>query len=256
VSDTQTKLLKLDDIRIDGGTQMRAEISTATVAEYAELLDDGVELPPLVVFNDGADHWLGGGFHRYHAKRYNRDVTARCEVRSGTVRDAILFAAGDNAEHGLRRTNADKRKAVLAVLDLDGWASKSNYEIAEVCKVTEGYVRKMRIVRSDAAAAYFELRTKHGTPAVMDTSNIGKGNGKGKAPPVPQQPPPESATASSDEAPTDGGGDADTPQKRIPGWIGWKIADQAICILHKMPHNNKQRGAALDRVVEWCNTNR
>ena len=34
------------------------------------------------------------------------------DVRQGTRRDALLFAAGANSSHGLSRTTADKRRAI------------------------------------------------------------------------------------------------------------------------------------------------
>ena len=39
-----------------------------------------------------------------------------CEVRTGTANDAILYAVGDNAAHGVRRSDADKRNCVAIVL--------------------------------------------------------------------------------------------------------------------------------------------
>jgi hypothetical protein len=43
-------------------------------------------------------------------------VEIDADVRQGSLRDAILCAVGTNAEHGLRRTNRDKRNAVDAEL--------------------------------------------------------------------------------------------------------------------------------------------
>jgi hypothetical protein len=38
------------------------------------------------------------------------------DVREGSRRDAILYAVGANASHGLKRTNRDKRNAVRVLL--------------------------------------------------------------------------------------------------------------------------------------------
>ena len=51
------------------------------------------------------------------------------EVREGTRRDAILAAAAANATHGLRRTNADKRRAVLTLLRDPEWVKWSDRKI-------------------------------------------------------------------------------------------------------------------------------
>jgi predicted nucleic acid-binding protein len=59
-------MIPLESIRIDGGTQIRLEIRTDVVQEYAELI---AKLPPITVFFDGSTYWLADGFHRYHAAR-------------------------------------------------------------------------------------------------------------------------------------------------------------------------------------------
>jgi len=141
---TEQQTLKLDQIRIDGGTQPRVSIDEHVVAEYAELYSSGVDLPPVVVFFDGATYWLADGFHRYYAnKKINSDYVF-AHVHQGLRRDAILYSVGANAQHGLRRTNADKRKAVLIVLEDEEWSQWSNREIARRCGVGEKLVRRTR----------------------------------------------------------------------------------------------------------------
>ncbi len=64
------------------------------------------------------------------------------DLREGSRKDALLYAASANASHGLRRTNADKRRAVLLVL---GACSKwSDRRIAEVCGVGNKFVGDVR----------------------------------------------------------------------------------------------------------------
>ena len=118
--------LKIADIRLDGNTQARVAIHQTTVDEYAEVLTDGGELPPIVVFHDGAAHWIADGFHRLHAHRSIGAVTVRADVRDGTARDAQMYACGANQAHGLRRTNDDKRKAVAGMLELaPDWSDRA-----------------------------------------------------------------------------------------------------------------------------------
>lgn len=116
-------VLKLAQIRIDGGTQPRVKINTEAVARYAKAMTDGVDLPPMVVFYDGAAHWLADGFHRYHAHAQIGALDAECEVRAGTVKDARVYARGANKAHGLPMSNADKKAAVLGMLeDCPDWS--------------------------------------------------------------------------------------------------------------------------------------
>ena len=71
-----------------------------------------------------------------------------CDVRDGTLSDAILYAAGANKLHGLRRTNADKRRAVEMVLGCDKWAGRSDRWIADQVGVNDHTVAKIRCVIS------------------------------------------------------------------------------------------------------------
>jgi len=81
-------LLELDRIRIDGSTQPRLTISPATILEYGEAMLDGVVLPPLAVFFDGTDHWIGDGFHRVLGAGHAGIAEVQVEVRQGSLRDA------------------------------------------------------------------------------------------------------------------------------------------------------------------------
>ena len=146
----ERKLLGIDVIRIDGGTQSREKIDETIVSEYADLIEDGVVFPAVRVYFDGVSHYLADGFHRYHANRKAGKGAIEADVENGTLRDAILYSLGANHEHGLRRTNADKRKAVQAMLDDFEWQDWSNGEIARRCHVSERLVANMR--GSDAPA--------------------------------------------------------------------------------------------------------
>ena len=140
----ERKLLGMDVIRIDGGTQSREKIDDNIVTEYADLIEDGVVFPAVRVYFDGVNHYLADGFHRYHAHRRAGKGAIEADVEKGTLRDAILYSLGANHEHGLRRSNADKRKAVQAMLDDFEWQEWSNGEIARRCHVSERLVANMR----------------------------------------------------------------------------------------------------------------
>lgn len=136
------ELINSENIRTDGGTQARENINYPIVDEYADAMEAGIEFPPLVVFFDGSDYWLADGFHRLYAYRQQGTQPIACEVRSGSQDDAVLYAVGTNSEHGLRRTNADKRKAVMMVLGR--WSKWSDRKIAEACGVSNHLVADAR----------------------------------------------------------------------------------------------------------------
>lgn len=142
--------LDLEQIILSDDTQPRAEINWEKVAEYAERMDAGDEFPAVVVFHEAGSgrYWLADGFHRVHATRRREKPENRQQVRArviaGTLRDAILYSASANGTHGMPRTNEDKRRAVLRLLNDPEWSQWSNREIARRCKVSEGTVRKYR----------------------------------------------------------------------------------------------------------------
>jgi hypothetical protein len=56
-------------------------------------------------------------------------ATIAADVRPGGQREAILHSVGANAKHGWRRSNEDKRKTVLTLLNDPEWAQWSDREI-------------------------------------------------------------------------------------------------------------------------------
>jgi hypothetical protein len=136
--------ISLEKITINAGTQSRAKIDENVVAEYADSMKDGVKFPPAVVFHDGAEYFLADGFHRYFAAKKCGSPGIFCDVREGTLRDAILFSFSANGTHGLRRTAADKRKAVMAMLEDIEWQDWSDREIARQCCVSHPFVSAIR----------------------------------------------------------------------------------------------------------------
>src|SRR4051794_18625155 len=79
-------------------------------------------LSPVTVYDDGERYWLVDGFHRIAAAAILGHDTIACDVRPGTLRDAVAHAVGANAAHGLRRTNDDKRRAVETLLRDPEWS--------------------------------------------------------------------------------------------------------------------------------------
>ena len=197
--------LRLDRIRMDGGTQPREKIDDATVDEYARDMKAGDKFPPVVVFYDGTAYWLADGFHRCKAASKLREEEITADVHMGALRDAVLYSASANAVHGMRRTNEDKRRAVLKMLEDREWRAWSDREIARQCNVSRELVGDIRAgnvtvrtdseppdapspvltVRNDSEnkprretpkpkGQTTTYRTRHGTIATMDTGNIGK----------------------------------------------------------------------------------
>lgn len=138
------KVIRLDQIRLDGGTQMREHLDQNVVQDYAEKMREGVVFPPMITMFDGSTHWLVDGFHRYLAVQAAGKQGYNCEVHTGTQQDAIFMATSVNGSHGLQRSNETKRKAVevtLAHPKAEGW---SNKQVAKHCGVSDTFVAAVR----------------------------------------------------------------------------------------------------------------
>jgi hypothetical protein len=113
---TAVTAIPIELIRLDGGTQIRACQTVWTkVEEYLAAMVAGDQFPPLTVFWDGAEYWLADGFHRFEANNAFMQrmelpgLDVPCEVLEGTQRDAVIYACGVNATHGMPRTNQPRQ---------------------------------------------------------------------------------------------------------------------------------------------------
>lgn len=215
------KQLSLKSIRIDGGTQSRVELNNATVEEYAEAMHEGEAFPPVVVFFDGADHWLADGFHRYFGADHAGLEAIAVDVRNGTQADAQLFSFGVNASHGLRRTNADKRKAVTGALQHSVSCKWSDRQIAKHCGVSDKTVSAVRVSifgNSEDAPPAERTVTRNGTTYTQNTAKVGKSKPAQKAAAAPAPtaaPAPAPAAAANDVPEHDGPDEAELAATRL-----------------------------------------
>lgn len=246
--------IKLSLIRIDGGTQSRVAISDDVVSEYAEKMASDIGMPPIVLFHDGSHYWLADGFHRFMAAKSLGHNSIESEVHAGTKRDAILFAVGANSEHGLPRSNADKRNAVAMLLNdvrdpcatgnhVCGennrcWSAWSDREIARRCGVHHVFVGDRRrsislvTVTSEKTPTPKTYKNKHGSISTMRTENIGR----------------RAETAQTNSTNQD--------QPIVSRGVGLGYAHKAISFLNQIPADDGLRDEALDIVVRWIKDNR
>lgn len=171
-------LLPTASIRRDGGTQPRTTLNLNWVEEYGQDMLAGAVFPPAVVFFDGTDYWLADGFHRVEAADAIGLTEYPADIRQGTLRDAVLFSVGANGTHGQRRTNDDKRRAVLKLLGDPEWSAWSDHHIARQCAVDHKVVARLRpaVPIDTRAKPQADVRTfihpKTGQPTTMRTGSI------------------------------------------------------------------------------------
>lgn len=195
-----TKILNVDQIRIDGDTQNRKSVSEDTVADYADVWSAAEPtdkpFPPIDVFHDGSDYWCADGFHRLLGAIKAKRSSIQCKVRKGGSRDAFLFGCHANIEHGLRRTRADLRHAVERLLQDKEWGKLSQMKIAALAGCTRQYVSQVKIelfppVREATTNTSAEVAIKNSTASdgshdsgTQGGEDSGGGDGTDGAPPA------------------------------------------------------------------------
>lgn len=169
-----TRILPIRALRLDGDTQARVKLNLFTIDEYAAAMSAGATFPPVVVFYDDSTYWLADGFHRVHAAQQSGLTEISAIVHPGGRRGAVLFGVGANASHGLRRTNEDKRRAVLTLLNDPEWSQWSDREIARRCAVDNTFVSRLRATLS-VDEPQIARRVQRGDATYgMNTLNIGE----------------------------------------------------------------------------------
>jgi hypothetical protein len=128
----------------DETLQPRSRLDPDVIHDYAEALKNGATFPPVAVFFDGKDYYLADGYQRTAAHEAIGRKSIRAYIYHGDKRDATLYSVGANAEHGVRRTNEDKRKAVIRLLDDPEWSLWADVVIARHVKVSESTVHRYR----------------------------------------------------------------------------------------------------------------
>jgi len=156
------KILNIGVLVLDPKLQSRTEISEETVSDYAEAIEGGDKFPAVLAYFDGIHYYLTDGYHRYHAHKRAGKASIECEIVNGTFRDAMLHAVSVNSKHGMRRTTADKRKAVMTLLDDFEWNMWSNAEIARQCGVSAPFVANLRSSGEKPASDTVKYKTASG----------------------------------------------------------------------------------------------
>lgn len=112
-----------------GDTQTRIALDQETINRYADLIADGVVLPPVDIYVDEHGvHRLADGNHRIEAALSCGETEIEANIHKGSREDALWAALAANRTHGLPMSRDDKRHAVE--MALQAFSGKSNREIA------------------------------------------------------------------------------------------------------------------------------
>jgi hypothetical protein len=179
----EVREVELAKLRLDLGTQMRERMSQETVDHYAELKREGRDFPNLDVFRDGKTLILADGIHRAHAYKQLGLERATANIYEGTIRDAMLFACGANAEHALQRTTETKRRVMGTLLSDPEWMKWSVNKLRLAAGVSFEFADKFKKDwdARHGGGADDGVRTveRNGVTYEMDTKAIGKGKRTG-----------------------------------------------------------------------------
>jgi hypothetical protein len=173
--------IKLQKIRLDGGTQPRKEIDEPMVQHYTEILLEGKDkFPPIELWFDGKDYWPSDGFHRYFAHKRAGFLDIESNINNGTRRDAFTACLKANSKHGKPRTPEERRYAVqMAIEDIEYGETPDSY-IAELCDVSLATVSRVRKLLGLERTTIVDKNGRR-----VDVSKTGRPS----APPPPPPPP-------------------------------------------------------------------
>jgi len=183
---TASTTIAIDLIKQSSALQPRAKMDTGIIDEYTEAMKAGADFPPVTVFQVDRDLYLVDGYHRFLAAQGAKAPKILADIRTGTMREAILFSAGVNAKHGIRRNNEDKRRAISVLLKDKEWGKWADTKIADTCFVSVDLVadvRKTILGKTDRCRPEKRSVERAGKVFKMDTSKIGKKTNHAEVPP-------------------------------------------------------------------------
>ena len=127
---TASVSLALDYITQDPRLQSRP-LKPDRVKAYAAAMRRGEVFPPVqVVCDRNGNYYLVDGYHRVAATRQLNGIDViEAEIIEGTLEDALWLCWAANRNHGLARTQKEKRAIVRAALLHPEWSKKSDREI-------------------------------------------------------------------------------------------------------------------------------
>ncbi len=171
-----TKNVLISEIQIDTTLQPRVAMDMTTIDEYTEIMREAEgwgDFPPIKLINDnGHTFWLWDGFHRVQAAKNIGLTIIPAEIEVGTKNQALWESFSANKNHGLKRSQADKKRAVEAALI--NFNSHSDRAIAKHVGVSHPLVAKVREELVATGKITSETIRTDANGREINTANIGK----------------------------------------------------------------------------------
>ncbi|MDE0316640.1 MAG: hypothetical protein OXM61_17275 [Candidatus Poribacteria bacterium] len=182
---------------IDHSINTLPQLNEDIVEEYRQAIRDygeddwqeeWLEFPKIT-----ADKHLWSGFHTIEAvkREFGEQYRVEFEVEGKTRDDALLLATKENGKRGRRRTNEEKRIAVLRWLTHKKGKIWANSHIATQCNVSAqlvGEIVKNLTINNDSEIydpkykrpSKLKYINKYGKQATMETKSIGNNADSGR----------------------------------------------------------------------------
>jgi hypothetical protein len=150
ISYPHIRLIPIADLVTHPAFQQRQDgLDKAHLKDLQEVRERGEKWkhPPVAFFDEAREcYWLTGGFHRLEVAIQRQETEFEVEVRKGDFEAAQIWSWGENADHGLKRSYSDKRKAIRAALAYsdERGLSWTNREIGRYCRVNHETVEGVR----------------------------------------------------------------------------------------------------------------
>jgi hypothetical protein len=144
--------IKLTDLNLSTSTQSRFELDPETVAQYQEIWESKqADFPPCIVYQDGSQYYIADGFHRIAGLTKATldqplvDRAIACDLRQGTLTDAIEYSLKANSRHGLKPNTRDKKRSVMMYWGLSPvHCQHSSSLVGKACGVSHTFVADYR----------------------------------------------------------------------------------------------------------------
>ena len=176
-----TRWVLLEEIEVDGRIQVRVGgLDEDKVREYAVVMSEGGEFPPVVLFREGETLYLADGFHRVAAARRAGRGEILAEIRPGGYAGAVEYAEEANLTHGFALSTRDKRNIFERRWRRGhAWRDLSDRLIAQALGVSHQTIGRWRDALEKEASGPNGLVTTARVGAdgrVYDVSNIQAAN--------------------------------------------------------------------------------
>lgn len=137
-------MVSIADIIEDPKLMMRVKLDETIIKLFLEALKNGIEFPPIELMEVEKRLLLADGWHRIEAHRRHKLKKIKSHVSLGTWQEAVLAAVRANAYSPLRRSNKDKEKCVLALLNDPEWQQRSSAWIATQVGISPHTVERIK----------------------------------------------------------------------------------------------------------------